>query len=99
MATAWQILRPGGVMVMHDFTYPANPLCRQLWRLYFGLMSMVAERVYPEWRTVFRELPDFLRQSPWLPESIAALEKQGFCDIRSQSLTWGAAAIVSARKP
>lgn len=84
---------------MHDFTYPANPAFRHCWQVYFHLMNMVGKRVYPEWRTVFEELPQFLQQTSWLPETLALLDEHGFCDISRESLTFGASAIVTARRP
>jgi demethylmenaquinone methyltransferase/2-methoxy-6-polyprenyl-1,4-benzoquinol methylase len=99
IANAGRMLRPGGVVIMHDFTYPENPVCRALWRVYFHLMKTIGRRIYPEWRTVFDELPAFLRQSRWLPEALAALHEHGFCDAAIESLTIGAAAILTARKP
>ncbi len=98
-ANALKMLRPGGLIIMHDFTYPANPALAALWRGYFHVMSMMGRRVYPEWRTVFDELPQFLQQTGWLTEALASLEEQAFCDITRESLTFGTAAIVTARKP
>jgi demethylmenaquinone methyltransferase / 2-methoxy-6-polyprenyl-1,4-benzoquinol methylase len=99
IANAGKLLRPGGIIIMHDFTYPANPAFLLLWRAYFRLMSTIGKRVFPEWRTVFRELPEFLRQSRWLPEALASLREHSFSDIRSESLTFGASSVVTARKP
>jgi len=99
LANARNLLRPGGQIIMHDFTYPTNPLFLVLWRVYFYCMKAIGNKIYPEWRTVFQELPAFLRQSRWLTEALAALNAHAFCDIRCESLTFGAAVIVTARKP
>jgi demethylmenaquinone methyltransferase / 2-methoxy-6-polyprenyl-1,4-benzoquinol methylase len=98
LANARKLLRPGGLIIIHDFTYPAQPLYLFLWRGYFRLMRTIGDRIYPEWRTVFHELPEFLRQSRWLPETLAALREHAFSDVRTQSLTFGTSAIVTARK-
>ena len=98
LANAGTMLRPGGLLIMHDFTYPANAVYRSLWHAYFNLMRLVGNRVYPEWRTVFSELPQFLEQSRWLPETLALLKEQPFCDVTCESLTFGTAALVTARK-
>jgi demethylmenaquinone methyltransferase/2-methoxy-6-polyprenyl-1,4-benzoquinol methylase len=99
IANADRMLRPGGVIIMHDFTYPANPVFRTLWLVYFHLMKLIGSRIYPEWRTVFNELPAFLRQSTWLSETLAMLKEHAFCGVTSDSLTFGSSAIVTARKP
>jgi demethylmenaquinone methyltransferase/2-methoxy-6-polyprenyl-1,4-benzoquinol methylase len=99
IANAWKMLRPGGVMVLHDFAYPVKPVYRLGWRAYFAILKTIGKRVAPEWKTVFDELPSFLRQTRWVTESKSLLEANGFCDITTESLTFGAAAIVTGRKP
>ncbi len=54
--------------------------------------------IFPEWRTVFNELPDFLRQTTWVSDSLAIMKENGFSDITSKSLTFGSSAIATARK-
>jgi len=92
------MLRHGGLIIMHDFTYPSNPVFLSLWQTYFKLLRMIGSRIFPEWRTVFYELPEFLRQTTWLSDSLAIMKEKGFSDITSKSLTSGSAAIVTARK-
>ena len=96
---AAKMLRPGGVMVLHDFTYPRHPLTRWGWRLYFGILTLIGKRLAPEWSTVFDELPSLLRETAWVSESEVLLRESGFCDIATESLTFGAAAIVTGRMP
>ncbi len=99
LVNAGRMLRPGGLIILHDFTYPENPLYLALWKSWFRLMQTVGGRLFPEWRTVFHELPVFLQETNWLSETLALLEKLGFSDIACTSLTFGTAAIVTARKP
>jgi len=60
---------------------------------------MIGSRVFPEWRTVFYELPEFLRQTTWVSDSLAIMKEKGFSDITDKSLTFGSAAIIIAKKP
>jgi demethylmenaquinone methyltransferase/2-methoxy-6-polyprenyl-1,4-benzoquinol methylase len=96
---AGKMLRPGGVFVMHDFTYPSNLLFLSLWRAHFVLLRVLGTRIYPEWRTVFHELPTFLRSTGWLSDSTAFLEGNSFSHVTRESLTFGTSAIVTATKP
>jgi demethylmenaquinone methyltransferase / 2-methoxy-6-polyprenyl-1,4-benzoquinol methylase len=93
------MLRSGGVLVMHDFTYPSSPLFLPMWKIYFRMLRNLGSRVFPQWQTVFHELPEFLRKSRWLPETIQCLKENGFSDIRVESLTLGTSAIVTVTKP
>jgi demethylmenaquinone methyltransferase/2-methoxy-6-polyprenyl-1,4-benzoquinol methylase len=96
---AGKMLRPDGLVIIHDFTCPSNHVFGSIWHAYLRILKIVGGRVWPEWRTVFHELPEFLRQSTWLPETLYALEEHAFIDITSEPLTFGASFVVTARKP
>ena len=98
IANAARMLRPGGLLILHDFTYPSRPIFRSAWLVYFGLLRRIGKQLFPEWRTVFDELPAFLRQARWVSESTTLLTEHGFCDVATESLTFGAAAIVTGGK-
>jgi len=99
ISNAAVMLRPGGLIIMHDFTYPSNPVFLSLWQTYFKLLRILGARIFPEWRTVFYELPEFLRQTGWISESAAIMKKKGLHDITVKSLTFGTAAVITAKKP
>jgi demethylmenaquinone methyltransferase/2-methoxy-6-polyprenyl-1,4-benzoquinol methylase len=99
ISNAGKMLRPGGIVIMHDFTYPSNPVFLSLWQTYFKLLRMIGSRIFPEWRTVFYELPEFLRQTTWLSDSLTIMKENGFSAVTGKSLTFGSAAIITARKP
>lgn len=98
IANAAKMLRPGGLIILHDFTYPSKLVFLLLWKAYFQLLRMIGGKVYPEWKTVFSELPEFLRQSEWVSESSSLLRENGFRDITTESFTLATAAIVTAKK-
>ena len=96
LENARRMLRPGGRLILHDFTYPGGRLFRFLWQVHFRLLQTAGSRLFPEWRTVFFELPDFLRETRWLPETLEGLERFSFEHIRCTPLTFGAATLVTA---
>jgi demethylmenaquinone methyltransferase/2-methoxy-6-polyprenyl-1,4-benzoquinol methylase len=93
-----RMLKNGAVVVVHDFTYPANRPFAKIWEFYFLILQTVGARVYPEWNAAFQGLPKLLRQSSWPTELEERLERSGFSDITTDFLTIGTAAIVTARK-
>ncbi len=93
-----KMLEPGGLVVMHEFTYPASPVIRWAWEFYMLLMSNIGSRLFPHWRTIFNELPGLIRRTTWVEDAITALKAEGFVDIHFESLTVGAAGIITARK-
>lgn len=40
----WRVLRPGGIVVFHDFTYPSGLICN-LWQVYFELLRLAGRFV------------------------------------------------------
>lgn len=89
-------LRPGGQVVLHDFAYPSRRRVGWAWRAYLGALRMAGPRLFPEWRSVFVELPGFLRGTSWVDDLRQGLANQGLSSIQAEYLSWGTAAIVSA---
>lgn len=88
-----RVLKMGGTMIMHDFTYPRNAAMRSLWNAYFKILR-VAGIFIPSWSSVFNELDSVIRESDWVNELVKTMERHGFMDIQIKSLTCGTAAIV-----
>jgi demethylmenaquinone methyltransferase / 2-methoxy-6-polyprenyl-1,4-benzoquinol methylase len=93
-----RMLRSGGVLIVHDLTYPAHPLYARLWEFYFKILQTIGKWKYPEWEAIVQELPQLIRGTNWIPEMVRILGENGFSNVSVQSLTFGMSAIVSARK-
>lgn len=94
-----RMLRENGLLLFHDFTYPAHPMLAAGWELYFKLLQRFASKKYPEWRNVFYELPPFLRQTNWVKDLRSAMQENNLTAITEEYLTLGASAILTAVKP
>jgi demethylmenaquinone methyltransferase/2-methoxy-6-polyprenyl-1,4-benzoquinol methylase len=92
------MLRDGGTLVMHDFTYPGNGFFAVVWELYIRFMRIIGTRMYPEWKNVFDDLPGFLRATTWVRDLEEALKENCFSRITIEFLTFGSAAVVTAVK-
>ncbi len=93
-----KMLQNGGVLVMHDFTYPRNRTVASIWESYFRLLQIVGDWKYPQWREIYYRLPKFMRETNWATDLTRILGENAFSDIHNQSLTFGTSAIVTARK-
>jgi demethylmenaquinone methyltransferase/2-methoxy-6-polyprenyl-1,4-benzoquinol methylase len=96
---AWDMLEPGGLFLMHDFTLPPKPYLVSIWRLYFKVLQRVGSPLFPAWREIYHGLPQLIEQTRWPQELPAALRKRGFIDIRRLDLTLHGSGIVTARRP
>ncbi len=95
---ATKMLRNGGVLIMHDFTYPPNHAFARLWEFYFRILQEAGKWKYSKWQAIFYGLPRLLRETKWTTELIYFLKGNAFSDISIQSLTLGTSAIVTAKK-
>lgn len=93
-----EMLRQGGVLLMHDFTYPPKRALVALWRVYFKALQTIGGALLPAWDEIYHGLPALIERTRWLPELQALLAQHRFCDIRVEHLTAYGSAIVSARK-
>lgn len=95
---AKKMLRSGGVLIMHDFTYPPNHAFARLWEFYFRILQWAGRWKYPKWQTIFQGLPRVLRETKWTTELVSFLKENAFSEISIQSLTFGTSAIITAKK-
>jgi demethylmenaquinone methyltransferase/2-methoxy-6-polyprenyl-1,4-benzoquinol methylase len=93
----WRVLRPGGIVVFHDFTYP-HGFMSGLWNRYFALLRL-AGRFVASWKVVFGQLDDVIKNSDWVDRIANILENRKFQNVHCRWYTAGTAAIVSAEKP
>lgn len=96
---AWDMLEPGGLLLMHDFTFPPKPYLVAIWRLYFKALQALGSPWFPAWREIYQGLPQLIEQTRWPQELQAALQERGFVEIRRMDLTLHGSAIVTARRP
>jgi demethylmenaquinone methyltransferase/2-methoxy-6-polyprenyl-1,4-benzoquinol methylase len=95
---AKKMLRPGGVLIMHDFTYPSGGIFLHLWKFYFRILQSIGAWLFPEWKTAFHELPTLLENTRWVDELVSCLKENGFTDIRMQRLFMNTSTLVVATK-
>jgi demethylmenaquinone methyltransferase / 2-methoxy-6-polyprenyl-1,4-benzoquinol methylase len=93
---AKRMLRSGGVLIMHDFTYPRGLVFPRIWEFYFRLLQTAGAWKYPQWRTIFDELPCLLRETRWVPELEDILKRNAFSHIHAERLTLGTSTLVTA---
>lgn len=93
-----EMLKDGGLLLMHDFTLPPNPALVAIWRLYFRALQLVGGALLPAWREIYHGLPQLIEETRWLRELQEALAANRFSGFRVEHLTAYGSAIVVARK-
>lgn len=95
---AYEMLRKGGTLIMHELTYPTRLSDAFFWHVHFKILQVYGYWRHREWRVALRELPAYLKETVWIDELTDALKTNKFSDINIEYLAFGASAIVSARK-
>ncbi len=93
-----KMLKEGGLLLMHDFTYPPKAYLVWIWRFYFKTLQLMGSRLFPAWREIYYGLPALIQETCWVPELKEALRENGFKDIQIEYLTAYGSAIVTGRK-
>jgi len=93
-----QMLKEGGTLIMHDFTFPPKPYLVWVWRFYFWLLQNAGTPLFPAWKEIYKGLPHLIEETRWINELTDALEINKFKNITMEYLTAYGSAIISARK-
>lgn len=93
----WRVLRKGGIVIIHDFTYPTTRMMKILWHSYFQILNQLG-KVITSWRDVFSNLDKLIQINPWVNDLVRELEMMGFTSISKKYYTYGTSAIVCAKK-
>ena len=93
-----KMLKKGGLLLMHDFTYPPKAYLVWIWRFYFKTLQLMGSRLFPAWREIYYGLPALIQETRWVPELKEALGENGFKDIQIEYLMAYGSAVVTGRK-
>ncbi len=93
-----RVLRPGGRLVVLEFTTPPNPVTRRLYLFYFHRILPLIGRVVSGHPWAYTYLPESVREFPGPDELAGLLESSGFDGAEWSYLTAGIAAIHIAWK-
>lgn len=93
-----RVLRPGGRLVVLEFTVPPNALVRRLYMLYFTRILPLVGRVVSGHPWAYTYLPESVKEFPG-PDALESMMREaGFARAGHRLLTFGIAAIHWAEK-
>ncbi len=89
------VTAPGGVLVLHDFTTPGNPLLRLGFRAYWQVVKL-GMRTFPSWRRISENLFRIIWESNWDTRLPAELSSNGFSELYSEAQPLQVSGIIRA---
>jgi demethylmenaquinone methyltransferase/2-methoxy-6-polyprenyl-1,4-benzoquinol methylase len=93
-----RVLRPGGKLVVLEFSRPSLPGVQQLYNLYMNIITPGVGRIFSKSRTAYQYLNDSVQKFPEGKDFIAIMEKTGFKNTSFQRLSLGICTIYIGEK-
>lgn len=98
LAELYRIIKPGGKIVILEFSSPIIPGFRQLFNFYFANVLPRIGGAISGSRAAYTYLPDSVRKFPDQKRLARMMEEVGFSLVKFQNLTGGVAALHSGVK-
>ena len=91
-----RVLKPGGILVILEATYPANPLVRLGYKLYRPVVPIIGKVLGGG--SAYKYLMDSIESFP-KPETVTDMFRAaGFSEVQVKSLTFGTVCIFTGKK-
>lgn len=99
IAEIFRVLRPGGAVVVLEFSRPEGVPGGGLYRFYFTKILPLLGGLVSGDRSAYRYLRDTVRDFPSGADFLELLRDYGFTDLRATALTYGIATVYTATRP
>ena len=93
-----RVLKPGGQMVILEFSKPRAFPIKQLYTIYFKYITPFIGKIFSKDNSAYRYLPETVNAFPDGDDFLNILKKVGQKDAKAISLTFGIASIYSSTK-
>jgi len=97
LAEMWRVLRPGGRLIILEFSTPRSQLFRQLYYFYFRQLLPVIGGLFSRYNA-YKYLPDSVLEFPSHEQFSNMIAEAGFKNIHIHELTFGIASIYAGEK-
>lgn len=94
-----RVLKPGGRVVVLEFSKPKAPVLRSFFKIYFTKILPLFGGLISGSKSAYQYLPDSVSRFPDQGQLASMMKDAGFEDVSFQNLTGGIAALHIGRRP
>ncbi|MDQ2920212.1 MAG: ubiquinone/menaquinone biosynthesis methyltransferase, partial [Acidobacteriota bacterium] len=94
-----RVLKPGGKVVVLEFSKPTTPVLRSLFGIYFTKVLPLFGGLISGCRSAYQYLPESVSRFPDQTELASIMRRAGFEEVTFQNLSGGIAAIHLGMRP
>ena len=92
------VLKPGGTVVILEFSRPTNFIMKRLYKFYFNHITPLIGRLFSKDSSAYTYLPESVNAFPDGENFVAILNRNGFSETRYYSLSLNIATIYIGKK-
>lgn len=93
-----RILKPGGDLIVLEFSYPTNPLIKGLYNFYFSYITPVVGKIFSKDTRAYSYLTESVKAFPNNEKFTAIMDQVGYKKTEFTLLSFGIAAIYRGEK-
>jgi demethylmenaquinone methyltransferase / 2-methoxy-6-polyprenyl-1,4-benzoquinol methylase len=93
-----RVLKPGGKLVVLEFSKPSNPVIKSFYNLYMKFVAPVAGKLFSKNRKAYQYLDESIRKFPQGKEFVEVLNRLGYHQTKCKSLSLGICSIYCGEK-
>ncbi len=93
-----RVLKPGGKVVILEFSKPRHSAFRSLYNLYMGIIAPEVARMFKQNKQAYQYLSESTKAFPDRSNFLSILERTGFIETEYKQLSFGICCIYRGRK-
>jgi demethylmenaquinone methyltransferase / 2-methoxy-6-polyprenyl-1,4-benzoquinol methylase len=98
LANLYRILKPGGQLIVLEFSYPKNPVVKGLYNFYFSYITPLVGRIFSKDTRAYSYLTESVKAFPNNENFTEILNKLNYKGTSYETLSFGVAAIYQGEK-